>query len=50
MNAYTILLKEKVEQSGIGSDFITEHENERSSMYDFEFNPYDSVFTHLYDE
>jgi len=43
MNAYTILLREKVDQSGIGSDLITEGEAERSSMYDFEYNPYDSV-------
>lgn len=44
MNAYSILLKEKVEKSGMGTDLITEGgDAERSSLYDFEFNPYDSV-------
>jgi hypothetical protein len=43
MNAYTILLKEKVESSEMGTDLIAENDSERSSMYDFEYNPYDSV-------
>ena len=44
MNAYSLLLKEKVELSGLGTDLITEVGDGRSSLYDFEFNPYDSVY------